>query len=239
MKVLAYYRVSSGKQAQSGLGLMAQRTAVEAFVESQGWELVSSHTDAGISGKTPAQKRPGLKSALGELATGKAEAIVIAKIDRLSRDTLLQLTIEKTLNQIGAKLISVAGEGTEDNSPSSTLIRHILAVVAANEAAMVSVRTKAAMDAARSKGIHLGRAPYGFSVLEGHLIPNMLFPNVEAVLDLRETPNQKGKQNSYNTIAQIMNEIPNQADTNWTTNRVFNIIKRWKSKEALLEQYPQ
>ena len=111
--------------------------------------------------------------------------------------------------------------------------------MAANEAAMVSVRTKAAMDAARSKGIHLGRAPYGFSVLEGHLIPNMLFPNVEAVLNLRETPNQKGKQNSYNTIAQIMNEIPNQADTNWTTNRVFNIIKRWKSKEALLEQYPQ
>ena len=71
MNVVAYFRCSTDKQVESGLGLDAQRSQVEAFCARQGLSIVSSYVDEGVSGKTELQSRPELLNAFAELkATG-------------------------------------------------------------------------------------------------------------------------------------------------------------------------
>src|ERR1700730_10653270 len=81
-RVVGYVRVSTDEQADSGLGLAAQRTTVAAEAERRGWTLVAVHEDA-LSGKS--LDRPGLAAALAAIEAGEAAGIVVAKLDRLSR----------------------------------------------------------------------------------------------------------------------------------------------------------
>src|SRR3954471_3387194 len=82
--VVAYVRVSTDEQADSGAGLTAQRAAISAEAARRGWTVIAWHEDAGISGKSIAG-RPGLGAALEAVETGQAAGIVVAKLDRLSR----------------------------------------------------------------------------------------------------------------------------------------------------------
>src|SRR5438445_8838364 len=83
-RVVGYVRVSTEEQAHSGAGLRAQRTAIRSESERRGWELVAIHEDAGVSGKAMAN-RPALGAALSALEAREADALVVAKLDRLSR----------------------------------------------------------------------------------------------------------------------------------------------------------
>src|SRR4051794_11762003 len=86
MQVLAYVRVSSEEQADSGAGLEAQRAAIRSECGRRGWEVVEVIEDAGYSAKD--LRRPGVRAALEELERGRADALVVAKLDRLSRSML-------------------------------------------------------------------------------------------------------------------------------------------------------
>src|SRR6266853_6338168 len=83
MQVLGYVRVSTEEQSDSGAGLEAQRRAIAAECKRRGWQLVELIEDAGFSAKD--LKRPGVQEALRALASGEAGALVVAKLDRLSR----------------------------------------------------------------------------------------------------------------------------------------------------------
>lgn len=85
MRVIGYVRVSTEEQGVSGAGLQAQRAAIIAECERRGWTLVEIAEDVG-SGKS--LKRPGIRMALDMLAAGDASALVVAKLDRLSRSML-------------------------------------------------------------------------------------------------------------------------------------------------------
>ncbi len=82
MKVIGYLRVSTDEQADSGLGLAAQRSGITIAARSRGWQ-VRWVEDAGYSAKN--LDRPGVQAALSALAKGDADALVVAKLDRLSR----------------------------------------------------------------------------------------------------------------------------------------------------------
>src|SRR4051794_12815141 len=82
--VVGYIRVSTDEQAESGAGLAAQRTAIEAECARRGWTLVETFEDAGASGKS-LDGRPQLAAALNAVETGQAATLVVAKLDRLSR----------------------------------------------------------------------------------------------------------------------------------------------------------
>src|SRR3954471_11509034 len=82
--VVGYIRVSTDEQAESGAGLAAQRTAIEAECTRRGWTLVETFEDAGASGKS-LDGRPQLAAALAAVESGRAATLVVAKIDRLSR----------------------------------------------------------------------------------------------------------------------------------------------------------
>ena len=169
-RLAAVLRVSTSKQVDSGLGLEAQREAVAAFAKREGFSIVSEWSDEGVSGTACMDKRPGLSGAVAAVLSGEADFIVVAKMDRLSRDPLCQMTIERLLAKKDSRVLSAAGEGTEDDSPAAVLMRRILSAVSENEKALVSVRTKAALAQKKARGERLGRPPFGFCVdAEGHL----------------------------------------------------------------------
>ena len=82
---VAYLRVSTDEQAESGAGLAAQRNAIEAVAAVRGWTITAWHEDGGVSGGKAPHQRPGLAGALDAVQTGQAERLIVAKIDRLSR----------------------------------------------------------------------------------------------------------------------------------------------------------
>jgi DNA invertase Pin-like site-specific DNA recombinase len=139
---VAYYRVSTDRQGRSGLGLEAQRSAVLECVRVRGWTLQSEFTEV-ESGKR--NDRPALLQALNECRLQRA-TLFIAKLDRLSRDAHFLLGLDKA----GVEFLAV------DMPNANRLTVGIMALVAEEERHMISARTKAALAAAKARGIKLG-----------------------------------------------------------------------------------
>lgn len=142
-RFVAYYRVSTDRQGRSGLGLEAQKKAVQDFLNGGQWSLVAELTEV-ETGK--ANERPELSKALALCRKHKAK-LVIAKLDRLSRN----LAFIATLMDSGVEFIAV------DNPHANKLTIHILAAVAQHEREMIGERTRAALQAAKRRGVKLGR----------------------------------------------------------------------------------
>ncbi len=139
---VAYYRVSTAKQGRSGLGLEAQRDAVAAFLNGGSWSLAQEFTEV-ESGKR--SDRPELANALQACRVYGAK-LVIAKLDRLSRDAHFLLGLEKA----GVDFVAA------DMPMANRLTVGIMAMVADEERRMISARTKAALAAAKRRGVTLG-----------------------------------------------------------------------------------
>ena len=138
MKYVAYYRVSTDKQGRSGLGLDSQRQLVSSYEA----DIIGEFTEI-ESGKI--DNRPQLELAL-DLCRRKGAAILIAKIDRLSRDAAFLLTLRKA----GVDIIAA------DMPNAGTLEFGVRAVVAQHEREEISKRTKQALQAAKARGVKLG-----------------------------------------------------------------------------------
>lgn len=141
-KFVAYYSVSTKRQGQSGLGLEAQQKAVADYLNGGRWKLVEELTEV-ESGKR--KNRPELAKALAACRLHKA-TLVIAKLDRLARN----VAFTSSLMESGVDFVAV------DFPQANRLTVHILAAVAEHEAAMISTRTKAALAAAKLRGVKLG-----------------------------------------------------------------------------------
>jgi DNA invertase Pin-like site-specific DNA recombinase len=141
-KFVAYYRVSTAKQGASGLGLEAQQEAVRSYLNGGNWQMVEEVTEI-ESGKR--NDRPALARALSLCRLHNA-TLVIAKLDRLARN----VNFISNLMESGAEFTAV------DFPQANRLTIHILAAVAEHEAAMISARTKAALAAAKARGVRLG-----------------------------------------------------------------------------------
>ena len=158
-RVIGYRRVSTQDQADSGLGLEPQQTAIESAAERLGLSLVQTFTDAGVSGGLALEHRPALLAALDGLGSG--DALIVAKRDRLGRDVLHVSMIQRLIERKGARVVSAAGEGTEDDGPTSILMRQIIDAFAEYERAIIRARTRAAMAAAKKRGQRVGWIPFG------------------------------------------------------------------------------
>lgn len=140
---VAYYRVSTDRQGHSGLGLEAQREAVQRYLSSIAGTLIAEHTEVETGRRND---RPELQNALAACRRGKSK-LVIAKLDRLSRN----LAFIAAMMDSGVEFIAC------DNPHATRLTLHILAAVAEHEREMIAERTKAALQAAKARGVQLGR----------------------------------------------------------------------------------
>ena len=141
-KFISYLRVSTAKQGQSGLGLEAQRKAVTDFLNGGNWNLLAEFVEV-ESGKK--NDRPELNKALAHCSLTGA-TLVIAKLDRLSRNAHFLLGLQEA----GVHFVAV------DMPTANELTIGIMALVAQEERKAISARTKAALAAAKERGVKLG-----------------------------------------------------------------------------------
>jgi len=145
-KFVAYFRVSTAAQGQSGLGLEAQRGAVRVYLAGKGWppidEFVEIETGKGANALA---KRPQLVAAITAAKRHKA-TLVIARLDRLARN----VHFISGLMETGVDFVAV------DNPNASPFELHIRASMSQEEARLISERTKAALQAAKARGTRLG-----------------------------------------------------------------------------------
>jgi DNA invertase Pin-like site-specific DNA recombinase len=151
MKAVAYYRVSTAAQGRSGLGLDAQREAVERLCRERGWDIIAPPFTEVESGKRA--DRPELVKALHR-AKVTGSILVVAKLDRLSRNVAFLATLQDS----GVKFIAA------DMPEANELTVHIMAAVAQAERKAISKRTTEALQAAKARGQRLGN-PNGANAL--------------------------------------------------------------------------
>src|SRR5216684_9001713 len=162
-RTIAYLRVSTDKQADRGVSLDAQRAKVHAYAELHDLELAEVIVDAGESAKS--LDRPGLKRALGMLKGSEAEALLVVKLDRLTRSVVdLGTLVERYFAPGKAALLSV-GEQIDTRSAAGRLVLNVLASVSQWEREAIGERTSAAMQHKVSLGGYTGGdLPYGFGL---------------------------------------------------------------------------
>jgi DNA invertase Pin-like site-specific DNA recombinase len=156
MRAVGYARVSTAEQADSGASLGAQREAIEAEVRRRRWELVELFTDT-ASGKS-LNGRHGLKKARKVLETGKADVLVVAKLDRLSRSLKDFAGLMEDAARQKWALVAL-DLGVDTTTPSGELVANVMASVAQWERRAIGQRTKDALALRRKEGVRLGRPP--------------------------------------------------------------------------------
>jgi DNA invertase Pin-like site-specific DNA recombinase len=154
VRVLAYVRVSSEEQSDSRAGLEAQRTAIEAECARRGWKVVEVVEDAGYSAKD--LKRPGVRAALEELERGRADGLVVAKLDRLSRSMLDFTAVMAKAQKEGWALVALDC-AVDTTTPAGEAMAHVLATFAQFERRLIGQRTKEALAMKKRQGVRLGR----------------------------------------------------------------------------------
>lgn len=228
MKFKAYLRVSTDQQAESGLGMEAQRVACEGYAKKFGQEIVKFYTDDGFSAALPIHKRPALVQAIAEIETG--DVLLVAKRDRLGRDVLVTAMLDKEMGKKGAKIVSVAGEGTHDDDPSSLLMRRIVDSFGEYERHLIKARTRAALAVKKRRNERVGYIPYGYKLAENGL--NLVENEEEkkiiiGILYLRKMGY------TFRRIAEELNFEGklNRKQGEWNHVSVFNIITKWNLQE--------
>jgi DNA invertase Pin-like site-specific DNA recombinase len=153
-RVIGYVRVSTADQAASGLGLDAQRRAIADEVDRRGWQLVDVVADEGATGKT--LDRPGLHEALTAIAERRADTLLVAKLDRVSRSVVDFGTLLDWFERAGAAFVAF-DLGVDTSTPAGRLVANVLASVAEWEAATISARTRDGLAAKRERGERISR----------------------------------------------------------------------------------
>ena len=159
--MISYLRVSSQQQGRSGLGIEAQRAAIGRFAETEGFEIIAEHVEIETGkGADALDRRPTLKAALA--AAKKAGcAVVVAKLDRLSRDVAF---ISGLMAQ---KVRFIVAELGADADP---FMLHLYAALAEKERNLISARTREALAAAKARGVVLGNPDFAAARAAGQAV---------------------------------------------------------------------
>jgi site-specific DNA recombinase len=162
-RAIAYLRVSTDEQATSGVSLDAQRERCEAYARLYDLQLVDVIVDAGVSAKT--LERDGLQRALAALRAGRADALLVAKLDRLTRSVVdLGRLVESYFGADASALLSV-GEQVDTRTAGGRLVLNVLGSVSQWEREAIGERTSAALQHKSAAGEFVGGTPpFGYRV---------------------------------------------------------------------------
>jgi DNA invertase Pin-like site-specific DNA recombinase len=165
----------STQEQVSGFGLDVQERAIREYCKANGLRLVAVHRDEGQSGTNGLDARVGLAEALAVLKAGQASMLVVYRLDRLARDLILQETLVQRLRDQGTPVRSASEPDldTDTDDPTKVLIRQIVGAVSQYERAVIRGRMMAGKAAKAATGGFLGgRAPYGFRIEDGVVVPD-------------------------------------------------------------------
>lgn len=178
MKLTAYLRVSTDRQAEHGLGLDVQRAAIVAWAKQRGDRIALWTADEGISGSNGLDARVGLAEALDALKSRAVGALVVYRLDRLARDLVLQEQLLADVWRMGGRVFSTSAaedsyldpEGAADD-PSRALIRQVLGAVGQYERGMIRLRMRNGKARKRALGGFVGgQVPFGWRSVAGTLV---------------------------------------------------------------------
>lgn len=153
---IGYLRVSTEEQAVSGLGLEAQRTAIESRAAAEGWTVVAWFTDEGMSGTVAPVERPGLSAALDAVSDGQASRLVASHLSRIGRTAARVLDLDTLAAAEGWGLV-MCDLQIDTGTAAGRFMLGNMASAAEYERNLVSERTKAALVVKRAQGVRLGR----------------------------------------------------------------------------------
>lgn len=154
--VVAYIRVSTDEQANSGAGLDAQRHAINAEAQRRGWTIVAEYADEGISGAKGLSQRPGLAAAVTAVENTEAEGILAAKLDRISRSVADMAALMDRAHRNGWQL-TTCDLAVDTATPAGEAAAGMMAVFSQLERRLIGQRTREALAVKRAQGIRLGR----------------------------------------------------------------------------------
>src|ERR1035438_2737725 len=221
MRVIGYARVSTDKQADRGVSLDAQTEKIRAMVVVHGAELVDIIVEAGESAKS--LNRPGMQRLLALVDSGSVQAVIVAKLDRLTRSVKDLCELLERFERRGVALISVA-ESLDTGSAAGRLVLNIMTAVSQWEREAIGERTRDAMRHQKSKLEFVGNAPYGYrqAADKRHVEPE---PGEQAILERIHRLRKTGK--SLRKIADQLNQlkIRTRQGSPWRHEYIARLLK--------------
>ena len=235
LRAVAYLRVSTSGQAERGMGLQTQRDRVREHAAAKGYQLVSIVQEAASGGVQNGEEfsyehRPVLLSLIGRAEAGDYDVLLVAKLDRLSRDFPTLAVLERRLQRFGVEVVSASEENGD--GPLAEFVRGQLALVAQLERAMILERVAAGRAKRKAQGRHVqGTAPYGYRsapaanggrtlvpVTEGSPSPIDVVRRIFAAAKAGSTPGRIATD--LNTDA-----IPGPTGKRWNRQTIRNVIE--------------
>jgi site-specific DNA recombinase len=179
MKAIGYARVSTDKQADRGVSLDAQTEKIRAMVVVHGADLADIIVEAGESAKS--LNRPGMQRLLALVDAGEVQAVIVAKLDRLTRSVRDLCELLEKFERRGVALISVA-ESLDTGSAAGRLVLNIMTAVSQWEREAIGERTRDALSHKRSNGERVGNIQFGYRLgaYGKHVVPDA---SEQAVID--------------------------------------------------------
>jgi DNA invertase Pin-like site-specific DNA recombinase len=240
MNAVAYVRVSTDEQAESRAGLDAQLHTIRQHCQRVGLTLTGTFSDEGVSGAAQLDKRPGLLDAVNAVTRGAV--LLVAKRDRLARDPVACAVVERMVTKRGGRIVSAAGEGTDNDDATSILMRRIVDAFSEHERLVIAARTRAALQAKRRRGERAGKLPYGYKL--AHIatthsragLPTQLEPVDEQLTVIARIHREHAAGLSMRTIAQRLTDdgIPTATGSSrWGHSTIQRILSREQSGAAL------
>jgi site-specific DNA recombinase len=222
MKAIGYLRVSTDRQADQGFSLEAQSARIQAMATVQSADLLEVVVDGGESAKN--MNRPGLRRVLAQVETGKVDAVIVAKLDRLTRSVKDLCELLELFERKSVALISVA-ESLDTGSAAGRLVITIMGAVSQWEREAIGERTRDVLRHKRSCGERVGNIHYGYRLsADGkHVEPDAAEQAVLVTIrDLR------ARHRSLREIAAALNASGalTRRGTEWRHEYVKNVIAK-------------
>lgn len=215
---MGYIRVSTDTQNN---GLEVQKSAIETYVLAMKFLQWNFYIDEGVSGGS--DKREALSCLLNDLK--KDDIVIVQKRDRLGREPFMAYMTEKIINEKGSKLISLAGEGSGSDDPSSILMRRMIDAFSEHERSIIRERTKAVLRSKKERNERIGHIPFGKKL---SLDKIHLEPNESEILTLQKMVSLRDKGVSCTKIVKILNSCSPQTLNRgkpWDDSNIDKILR--------------
>ena len=234
MRVIGYTCLNTMSQQPKNLGLEEQERIIQDYVEAHNWELVGMHREL-TETNSGNEQQPKLAEIIDNSDKGKFDALVIPRLDRLTRNIRqLNVLISEMCIKNGVELISIE-EGLDTRTECGELALHIIDIITKWDTKRISDRTREIIARKRAKGERVGHAPFGYTYSNKRLVA--VEQELKTTSLIRE---QRERGNSYHKIAKFLNErkIPSKRGGVWYAETVKTVYQNALSERHRPDEVP-